>query len=452
MADRITELLGILKSWAVLCVCLALTMLTLLPACSMQRPFSDSFFVHYWWGPPTNGDLNEKYADIADANFNYAGLPGEGDAVHPDKSKAILDACQANGIKYIVSDQRINPRIIPVSLPKGVAIDERLWSAKKPADPDFYSSLDAVIADYASHPAFGGFYVVDEPSASIFPWIAKINQYLRKKLPDKIIYTNILPNWAPQWLFARPTPDENPGEVMTYDEYLEQFINVVKPQVLSYDNYAPFEGNADRLKIYFANFEIIREKGMKYGIPTCFVLCSQGQPRPTAADMLWQVNMALVYGFKGISYYTYWVWGEKPLAITYLDGVPTDKYNGVKRINWQVRMLGPTLMKLTSTGVYHSADVPEGCKPLDPKLPISIHSDKPIVLGMFRHEDGSAWAMIVNRDYSKPATTELTFRAPVKSVLEVSGQTGILLTLGLKQGLASFALQPGECKLMKLLK
>ena len=50
--------------------------------------------------------------------------------------------------------------------------------------------------------------------------------------------------------------------------------------------------------------------------------------------MLWQVNMALAYGFRGISYYTYWVWGEEPLAITYKDCLPTDKFNEVKRINW----------------------------------------------------------------------------------------------------------------------
>ncbi|MCE5199328.1 MAG: hypothetical protein ABFD54_10210 [Armatimonadota bacterium] len=449
MVNRITEMLGALGITIISCMCL--TILASSSALSSESPFTKEFFIHYWWGPPTSTNLDAKYADVSKANFNYAGLPGEGDAVHPQKSKAILDACEANGIKYIVSDQRINPRILPVSLPAGVAIDERVWSAKKPDDPAFYTALDAVIADYANHPAFGGFYVVDEPSATIFPWIAKINQYLRKKLPDKIIYINLLPNWAPQWLYAQPTPDDGSGAI-TYDEYLEKFINVVKPQVLSYDNYALLEGNADRFKIYFANFEIVREKGLKYGIPTCFVFLSQGQPRPTATDMLWQANMALVYGFKGISYYTYWVWGEEPLAITYKDGIPTDKYREVKRINWQVKMLGPTLIKLTSTGVYHSSDVPVGCKPMDPKLPISIQSDKPIVLGMFKHEDGSDWAMIVNRDYTNPATTELAFCPSIKSVMEVSNQTGVSVPLSLKQGSASFVLQPGECKLMKLMK
>jgi len=451
MLNGIIELAGIHRKHVALCMCLIFTLLSILPASGSEKPFSRDFFIHYWWGPPTSNDLNAKYAGVADANFNFAGLPGEGDAARPEISQAILDACQVNGIKYIVTDRRINPRILPVNLPAGVQIDKSIEPVKHPDDPDFYSSLDTVIAEYAKHPAFGGFYVVDEPSASIFPWLAKINQYLRKKLPNKIIYMNLLPNWAPEWLFARSSSEE-PGKNINYDQYLEQFISIVKPQVLSFDNYALVEGNADRFKMYFANFETFREKGLKYQIPTCFVLISQGDPRPTGEDMLWQVNMALVYGFKGISYYTYWVWGEKPLAITYLDAVPTDKYYQVQRINHHVKMLGPTLMQLTSTGVYHSSDVPDGCKPLNSKLPVSINSNKPVVLGMFKHKDGSIYAMVVNRDYAELANTTLTFQPSIKSLLEVSKHTGMLMPIELKQGIVSFVLQPGECRLIKLVK
>jgi hypothetical protein len=449
MLDRIIESICPTTTYTALCICLALTLLSFLPASSSEKPFSKDFFIHYWWGPPTSNDLNAKYAGVADANFNFAGLPGEGDAARPEISQAILDACQANGIKYIVTDRRINPRILPVVHPADVQIDKSIEPVKHPDDPDFYSSLDTVIAEYAKHPAFGGFYVVDEPSASIFPWLAEINQYLRKKLPNKIIYMNLLPNWAPEWLFARSSPEE-PGKNINYDQYLEQFISIVKPQVLSFDNYALVEGNPDRFKMYFANFETFREKGLKYKIPTCFVLISQGDLRPTGEDMLWQVNMALVYGFKGISYYTYWVWGEKPLAITYLDAVPTDKYYQVKRINHQVKMLGPTLMQLTSTGVYHSSEVPDGCKPLNPKLPVSINSNRPIVLGMFKHKDGSTYAMVVNRDYAESANVTIAFQPSIKSLMEVSKHTGMLMPIELKQRIVSFVLQPGECKLMKL--
>lgn len=433
-------------SWIGLC----LAVLALVSVSDAEEPLGKEFFIHYWWGPPTSGDLNQKYADVACANFTFAGTPGEGDAVHPDQSRAILDACQAHGIQHLVSDQRINPRITWDMLPPGAANDPKRWDAKKPGDPEFYPSLDAVIEEYANHPAFAGFYVADEPSASLFPWIAKINQYLRQRLPDKIIYISLLPNWAPQWLLARPSPEENPGEVITYEAYLEQFITLVKPQVLSYDNYAPWDGDPERLKSYFANFEIVREKGLKYGIPTCFVLSSQSPPQTAAVDIRWQINLALAYGFKGISYYTYGVPGEKPLALSYSDGALTDLYDEVCRINGQVRRLGPTLMKLTSVGVYHSAEVPEGCRPLDPGLPLRLQCDRPILLGMFKHEDGSDWIMPVNRDRAEPATVELAFRESVKSVSEIDGQTGNVLPLDLKEGSASFVLPPGQCKLIKL--
>jgi hypothetical protein len=416
---------------------LVFTVLGPRPVLSGEDPLLKDFFIHYWWGPPTTPDLDAKYADVARCGFNFAGIPGEGEMASREKSQAVLDACQRNRLQYLLSDVRVNPRL----------------AAKKPEDPEFYASLDAAIADYASHPAFAGFHVVDEPSASIFPWLAKINEYLLQKLPDKLPFMNLLPNWAPAWLLAHPTPDENPGGnpvVITYEDYLEQFITIVKPKMLSYDNYAFLEGVPERFDLYFANFEIIREKGLKYQIPTCFVLVSQGQPRPTGTDLLWQVNMALVYGFKGLSYFTYWVWGEKPLAITYQDCLPTDKYNEVKRINGQVRRWAPTLMKLTSTGVYHTVDVPRGCQPVDPGLPLQIHSDRPAVLGMFRHEGGSTWVMIVNRDYEKPTEVRVTFDGSVATVEELSAQTGVSKPVQLSQGSTTFPLDPAECQLFKL--
>ena len=68
-------------------------------------------------------------------------------------------------------------------------------------------------------------------------------------------------------------------------------------------------------------------------------------------------------------------------------------------------MLAPTLMKLTSTGVYHTIDIPKGCKPLDPTLPIRTNGDGPGV------------------------------RRPVR----------------LDQQSTTFKLHPGECRLLRLI-
>ena len=34
--------------------------------------------------------------------------------------------------------------------------------------------------------------------------------------------------------------------------------------------------------------------------------------------------------------------------------------------------------------------------------PIQVDPEAPLIIGLFKHEDSSAWAMVVNRDLHKP--------------------------------------------------
>jgi hypothetical protein len=72
------------------------------------------------------------------------------------------------------------------------------------------------------------------------------------------------------------------------------------------------------------------------------------------------------------------------------------------------------------------------------------------VLGMFRHEGGSTWVMIVNRDYEKPTEVRVTFDGSVATVEELSAQTGVSKPVQLSQGSTTFPLDPAECQLFKL--
>ena len=83
--------------------------------------------------------------------------------------------------------------------------------------------------------------------------------------------------------------------------------------------------------------------------------------------------------------------------------------------NGELKILGPTLMKLTSTGVYHTGEIPAGCKALDPKLSIKVEGE-PLVVGMFKHQDGSTWAMIVNRHLRNKTTARLIFKGKVQEM------------------------------------
>lgn len=399
-------------------VCIVILLICVVPTQAAD------FIISYWCGPPPDGDQFAKYAEVAECNFNYC-LPGSSD---PKQNKTILDACEKHGLKYIVGDGRI--------------------LAKNPGDPDFEKNLDAVIADYAAHPAMAGYFITDEPNSAQFAKLAAINQYLLKKDSKHLPYINLFPNYA---------SEEQLGN-KTYEDHVKQFVKAVKPAILSYDHYIMMATDPNKPEhegSYFTNMEIVRREGLKAGIPSCFILLvvpHWSYRNPTDADLRWQVNTALAYGYKAIMYFTYWAPGD-PFNHAIIDdkGERTEHFAQVRRINGELLTLGPTLMKLTSTGVYHTGEIPGGCEEIPRDLAVQVTSDMPVVLGMFKHEDGSAWAMVVNRHLRKPASVTLKLASSIKGVQEMSRKTGLLRDLKVENGCATLSLRAGDAALLKLI-
>jgi hypothetical protein len=81
---------------------------------------------------------------------------------------------------------------------------------------------------------------------------------------------------------------------------------------------------------------------------------------PTEAELLWQINVGLAYGSKGIQYFTYWT-PEPPeafqQALVSRDGVLTPLYFAAQRINKDyLRPVGAQLLPLTSESVTHAGE------------------------------------------------------------------------------------------------
>src|SRR3954470_12491903 len=87
-----------------------------------QSPVAESsdFIISYWCGPPSGGNYDAQYAEIANCNFTHAMYPVNGG--NPDQNKAILNACEKHGLKYIPYDGRV--------------------LAHGPGDPQFAPNLD----------------------------------------------------------------------------------------------------------------------------------------------------------------------------------------------------------------------------------------------------------------------------------------------------------------------
>ena len=345
------------------------------------RGDDDPFFLSYWAGPPIE---DARYAEIREANFTVAS-PGGGSS--PEANRAILDLCRKHDLKALIYDSRIN--------------------GADPAAPDFAARIDAAVADYAGHPALYGYHLIDEPGAAEFPRLAAIVARLKEKDPGRLAYINLFPNYATAGQLGNPS----------YEEHVDAFCKTVKPEILSYDHYALLDPAQPPRPEVFPNLDVVRRKGLEYGIPFCAVVLStpHGPYRnPSEADLRWQAWTALAYGAKGISWFTYWT--PKSQEWNFHNGIldetgkRTEHYEQVKRLHGAIRAMGPTLRTLTSTAVYAAGTKLPGVEPWPEAgaAPVARVEGGPFLVGFFVDYAGTAHATIVNVDFRAPATAKLT--------------------------------------------
>lgn len=289
--------------------------------------------------------------------------------------------------------------------------------------------FDALIERVKNHPALYAYYVIDEPSAEVFAPVAKIVAHLRDRDPAHLAYVNLFPVNAPLELLGIP------GEpVAAYREYLKRYIDLFKPQLLSYDHYQ-FMVDQD-LKQYFLNLAMMRQVALDSNTPFLnIVQASAWYPVvrvPNADETRYLVYTTLAYGAQGISYYVYMA-PEHRGGIATADGKPTPIYDALKTLNPQFVAIAIELQSLRSLSVYHTAMKEAGCEPLPADAafrPVTVtttptptttsptvatDSPRGLLFGNFGKTDQPTHALIVNLDYGAAATVTLAAPANVEA-------------------------------------
>lgn len=384
------------------------------------------FMLSFWCAPPGEETNLQRYREIAECGFNVV-LPPCG-AWSVDLNRQILDLCQKTGLKAIVGDGRV--------------------LAKQPDDPDFARNLDAVIADYAHHPALAGYFLMDEPNASAFPLLGAVNRYLLQKDPRRLPYINLFPNYA----------NEQQLGTKTYDEHVARYIKEVQPALVSWDHYALFEsGERD---IYFENLEIVRKHCLQAKLPFVQIVLTvpHGPYRdPDEADLRWQAYTTLAYGAKGILWFTYWTPPFDPQwrfrnAIINEKGVPSSKYTILKDLHGRIRTLARTQMSLRSMGVYHTPPLPKGTNALDGRSPVAECDTEEVLIGWLRDGQRKDYLWVVNRSFRQSRRIVLRLRGAVREAGEISPIDGLIQPAPYDAGSGRLqtTLLPGEGKLFVL--
>jgi hypothetical protein len=286
----------------------------------------------------------------------------------------------------------------------------KMWVADSRFDerartrPGWEAALDAAVLEYRTHPAFGGYFVADEPGVGQFAELGAVVARLRAVDPIGIAYINLNPDYVFAGLPAG-----------AYREYVEQFVETVRPPLLSYDYY-PFREGGDR-STFFSSLALMREVALRERLPFMLIVLAMPHARyrqPTPAELSWQVFHALAYGARGISYFAYWT----PVNVAYADvmqfrrgliekGLPTATYGEAARINHEVRAIAGELAAFESVTVRASEGDVASAPPVGSLARVKGGS---ITIGMFTDRSGRVAVLLVNRDYQRSATVTLEVR------------------------------------------
>jgi hypothetical protein len=215
---------------------------------------------------------------------------------------------------------------------------------------------------------------------------------------------------------------------------VRRFVDEVDPDVLSMDHYPMMQPKADSRSSYCANLEVLRAESLRAGVPFWnFFNSMPFGPHfdPSEHSLRWQMFTSLAYGAKGLLYFCYWTpRGDefaKGGAIVTAEGRKTRHYDQARRLNAAVKALGPSLMKLTSTGVVRvSGDAEAAAQALagTPIAKLAGGSTGEYLLGQFRHADGRRAVLLCNCDYLWTSWPTVEFGADLGQVREVSQETG----------------------------
>ncbi|SEG47722.1 hypothetical protein SAMN05216223_105392 [Actinacidiphila yanglinensis] len=398
------------------------------------------FPIGLFWPPHPYETTLARYQEITEAGFTFL-ITGNYLFDARSASYALGMADQV-GLKVLVAG---DPRIEAIAQHMTVTDDRTVPSSITTADAT--SWVSAALASYPDHPSLAGLSVYDEPSRERFPTVGALTGIVRATAPALLPYANI-----------------NRGNGATYADFVQAYVDAVRPALISFDRYPILTDGVD--VNYFDTWAIVRAASLKAGVPAWTYIQStgyNGHRVPTASQLAWQVNISLAYGCKGIQYFTYWTpdpaRGEGyTQALITVDGKRTPLYDAAKALNagW-LRPVGRELKPLVSESVQHANDtpLPPGTTAFAPGPYVATATGDAVVLALFRAgagatDDGTRHLLVVNRDPDGAASVRIGVNpAQVKGVARFTPSSATYTDTG-AAGPLTVDLEAGAAALYRL--
>lgn len=389
----------------------------------------ENIMLSAFW-PPTPDYINdEQYRLMADAGINWVMGSGEETLATVENQKKMLALCEKYGIKLIANDSSLGSELSGKS-------EEYVASQVK---------------KYLGYSALGGFFIEDEPYNP--------NEYLdiylnlKKAFPDGYMHLNFFTS-------AAYISDElYKGQMNDWCRLCA--ANGYPVDYLIYDRY-PFglqAGTMDRNGFY-SNIRAVHDVGLENDVRTGTYIQTVKQSalfrRPTASELRYEMYSSLAFGFKQLSFFTWFtpVNRNEPFedGIISPTGVPNEHYEYIKEINHEILAIGSTLVKCDALEIYLNGRDTYG----QPSIPSDFFvqpqkKDQSYTVSFLKHkETGRNYLMVVNNDYTNASEVDLTFDSSITSLSSVSRTDGSLVPVELEGGSLHLDLAAGDAAFLAL--
>lgn len=370
-----------------------------------QAPSPDFFPILPWDRMQAlDGDADRRsgLASAAECGFTIAGFVRASD----------VPACERLGLRAIVYPEPDSG----LANPKRRLTDEQIDQQVR--------RLAELTRD---SPAVLGYYIRDEPGARSFPYLGRIVAAVKAHAPGKLAYINLFPGYA-----TLGATDTSQLQTATFAEYLERYVREVKPQFLSYDNYM-VQYSQDlrdpaKAAAYFRDLLEVRRVALEHDLPFWNIV-SSNQIRPFAtvpspANLLLQAWTTLAAGGRGVSWYRYTQGGYQYAPID-KEGRRTVTWSYLRMVNEQLRVIGPIMNRLRSTGVgFSGLTLLPGAPALPGRLVQAVECAEPLMIGEFAGADEPDHAILVNLSLERSARVQIRLAAdrPMEVYSPVDGR------------------------------
>ena len=345
-----------------------------------------------------------------------------------------LRICGEQGIKVLVGD----PELMPGSRKTENEVLEKMR---------YYAAYEDTIR---------GFFICDEPhhDARLYEEIADWSARLRQLAPTKLMFSNLFPSYG-KYTWGN---DAQGYRSTAYARYVDDFFAAADPDVLSVDHYVfamstSCVANLDR-NSWWRDWGYFRRRAIETGKPFWCYIQSLGEfatnkqiGNMTGERIAVQMNAAVAYGAKGVSYYN--------SLCTLIDerAYKTELYDAIRKINQGAMTYGNILLDKQYDELYHTS-VPEALNEpyfadylKDSRWFLSLPDGA--LVSTFTDDAGTLYMMVVNRSYEKELQGDVCLKNAMR-ITKVAPDTGAEQAIGDEMDTVTVSLSAGDAALYVL--